>query len=324
MVDRSLRCASQARAGGYLPAGTAASASVFVLVETPLPWPADVGEHAWLQPLAPALAEHGARLQALVPDDRRVHDGAGERETDGRAVRVVVYRQAQLGEGAASRYVRSERVTGPDALVETVAALLDDPGAIEPDDGTVDVLVCTHGSRDVCCGSDGIGVYRDLAGKDLPGVRVWRTSHTGGHRFAPTAVTFPDGRAWASVDAGLLAGVVTRTVEATIAVRHDRGCAALPDPFTQAADGAVLGVEGWSWLDQPRTVETASSSNDGRRTLILSGHRNGTGAPEPVTYRAELAVRRVVPVPECGRPLGEARKTSTEVEVVALEQVVAP
>ena len=48
------------------------------------------------------------------------------------------------------------------------------------------LLVCTHGGRDRCCGSDGTRLFQALF--PPPGVRVWRTSHTAGHRFAPTAI----------------------------------------------------------------------------------------------------------------------------------------
>lgn len=240
-------------------------------------------------------------------------------------------------------YVRHERLVPADRLEAVVAELLEevagagDTGASP--DGVRDVLVCTHGSRDVCCGSDGVNLYRDLKALALPGVRVWRTSHTGGHRFAPTAVTFPDGRAWAWLDAELLAGIVTRTAAAGVAARHDRGSTALPDPFAQAADAAVLGVEGWAWLDHPRTAEVAAVDGDGHRVVTLTVQASAptasadtpptasTAGPKPaavpesppaVSYRAEVVVKRVVPVPDCGRPLDEARKSSPDVEVVAL------
>jgi hypothetical protein len=327
MADRSLRCSVQARSLGYRPAGTAASAAAFVLVEAPLPWPADVADHPQLAPLAPVLAAHGARLQGLVPGDPG-DSGAGR---DPEARRVVVYRQDQP-DGVVGPYVRRERVTDADHLVDTVAELLSAPLPdlhAGPDGDIRDVLVCTHGSRDVCCGSAGIGVFRDLGAARLPGVRVWRTSHTGGHRFAPTALTFPDGRAWAWVDAGLLAGIVTRSVPATEAARHDRGTAALPDPFTQAADAAVLAVEGWDWLSRPRVVEVTAADGD-HRTVTLStppaqpgplvppASPAPAGGPPPVGYQAEVAVKRVVPVPDCGRPLDQARKSHPEVDVVAL------
>jgi hypothetical protein len=322
MTDLSLRCAALARSEGYSAAGTAATAAAFVLVEVPLPWPHDVGDHPLLAPLKPVLKSHGGRLQALVPDGT----------TPDRSTRVVVYRRPSgpAGpDGPFDRFTRHERIVATERLVLEVGDLLDQaaasPAAAEPDPdgaglgaGLVDVLVCTHGKRDVCCGSTGTRAYSDLVAMGLPGVRLWRTSHTGGHRFAPTAMTFPDGRAWASVDAALLAGIVTRSVDATVAAPHDRGCAAFADAFAQAADGAVLAAEGWSWLDGPRRVEVAAvDGDDDRRQVTLTGVGPGDS---PLVYRAEVVVSRVVPVPDCGKPLDQARKSSREVEVVALER----
>ena len=64
-----------------------------------------------------------------------------------------------------------------------------DVGLHEVEAGARDILVCTHGARDACCGKFGYGFYvemRGLAAVRGDGVRVWRTSHLGGHRFAPT------------------------------------------------------------------------------------------------------------------------------------------
>lgn len=53
------------------------------------------------------------------------------------------------------------------------------------------VLVCTHGSRDRCCGVLGGLTY--AAFKKLKPNWVWQSSHLGGHRFAPTLLSFPSG-----------------------------------------------------------------------------------------------------------------------------------
>ena len=53
------------------------------------------------------------------------------------------------------------------------------------------VLICTHGRRDRCCAKFGIPVYEAL--KAELGDAVWQTTHLGGHRFAPTLLTLPDG-----------------------------------------------------------------------------------------------------------------------------------
>jgi hypothetical protein len=302
LLTASLRCSRVARANQYLPGGTAAAAAAFVMVETPLPWPHDVGSHPLLEPLAPVLKAHAARLQAIVPVDG----------SDADRTRIVVQRRPQ---GRFRTFERIERAVPTARLTEEVEALL--TAAVPADEApATDVLVCTHGSRDVCCGADGMRLYTELVRAGLPNVRVWRTSHTGGHRFAPTAVTFPDGRAWAWLDVELLRGITERSLSAAEAAVHDRGCVAFDDPFVQAADGAVLGAAGWSWLDRARSATVEGS--DGVRQVTLTGE-----APDgsTVSYRAEVAVSRVLPVPDCGRPLEEARKSSPELEIRGLLQL---
>lgn len=53
------------------------------------------------------------------------------------------------------------------------------------------MLVCTNGKRDVCCALHGVALLRALAAANVPG--LWETTHLGGHRFAPTLLTLPDG-----------------------------------------------------------------------------------------------------------------------------------
>ena len=300
LLTASLRCSRVARANHYLPGGTAGAAAAFVMVETPLPWPHDVGSHPLLEPLGPVLKAHRARLQAIVPVDGN----------DADRTRIVVHRRP---EGRFRTFARIERSVATARLAEEVEALLTAPADDTP---ATDVLVCTHGSRDVCCGADGMRLYTELVKAGLPDVRVWRTSHTGGHRFAPTAITFPDGRAWAWLDVELLRGITERSLSAAEASLHDRGCVAFDDPFVQAADGAVLGVAGWSWLDLARSATVEGS--DRVRHVTLTGEAIDGST---VRYRAEVAVSRVLPVPDCGHPLEEARKSSPELEIRGLERL---
>lgn len=57
------------------------------------------------------------------------------------------------------------------------------------------VLVCTHGRRDVCCAVKGRSLAAILAhaNKDVEIPLVWETSHTKGHRFAPSVLLMPWG-----------------------------------------------------------------------------------------------------------------------------------
>jgi hypothetical protein len=60
-------------------------------------------------------------------------------------------------------------------------------------------LVCTHGKRDACCARLGTALY--VAFRQIAGERVLKTSHLGGHRFAPVVHTFPRGLCFGRVEA---------------------------------------------------------------------------------------------------------------------------
>lgn len=68
-----------------------------------------------------------------------------------------------------------------------------DAFAVEPT-----LLVCTHGSRDACCGSLGPRLAAGLAREH----QVWEVSHLGGHRFAPTLWHLPSWRVYGRVQPG--------------------------------------------------------------------------------------------------------------------------
>lgn len=53
------------------------------------------------------------------------------------------------------------------------------------------ILVCTHGSRDRCCGVLGGATFAAL--HKLQPDWIWQVSHLGGHRFAPTLLSLPSG-----------------------------------------------------------------------------------------------------------------------------------
>ena len=267
-----LRCAAFAREERLDPVGTAGTYDGYLLVAHPLPWGKDIGDSEELAPLVTEAAANRWRLQGVVPDDS-VEPG-----------RVVRYRRpAGAFAGLVSDDVDSDRI----------------------------VLVCTHGRRDVCCGSLGCSLWDSVS--PLAGVRVWRTSHTGGHRFAPTAIVLPEATLWAYLEADLLRGIVERSIDVARALPHYRGCSALGPPEVQAADREALARHGWAWLDTPRRGEVVERHDDGNALVRLSG--GGT------TYEAEVEVRRMVPVPDCGKPIEEAKKAEPELRVRSFTEV---
>jgi hypothetical protein len=72
-------------------------------------------------------------------------------------------------------------------------------------------------------------------------VLVWRTSLTGGHRFAPTALLLAEGTLWADLDLDLLVGVSDRSLDVDEAARLYRGCAGLDCLEVQAVEREPCG-----------------------------------------------------------------------------------
>jgi hypothetical protein len=173
-----------------------------------------------------------------------------------------------------------------------------------------EILVCGHGKRDACCGRWGTLLHVELAARST-GTRVWRCSHTGGHRFAPTAITLPDGRAWAYVDADLLDGVVRRHGDLHALAAHDRGSSAL-DRWAQVVERAVFERLGWSWLDTSLTSCATEVAADGRSATVRLAW-DGGGAVGAVE------VTRTLPVLVCGEPPEQATKSSPELALRGLQ-----
>ncbi|HLN18496.1 MAG TPA: sucrase ferredoxin [Acidimicrobiales bacterium] len=303
----ALRCAAWAREQGLDPIGSAGTYTGYLLVEWPNPWPRDLAEVSELAALRGELEGTGLRLQGLLAD------------ATGPEARVALYRKPE-GPGFAG-FARAERfVTARDgaAVAEAAAALL----ALAPDEldppGTfpTELLVCTHGRRDRCCGSLGTTLALELLARPdlLPGsVRLWRTSHTGGHRFAPTAIVLPEGTVWGFLDALLLARVLGREGDVGDCLPHYRGCAGLTSAPVQALERAVLGEVGWGLLDWPRS----GTEEDGG--LVRLGAMRPDGGQ--VTFEGTVGVRRTVPVPDCGSPIEQAKKSEPEWEVSDLRRV---
>ena len=299
-----LRCSPWTQAQGVDPIGSAGRIDHLLLVEWPLPWPADVSQ---VPALAEADADPRAKVMMVVPR-------ADESEGDGLA-RVVHHRRV-----ATHRLLGVDHRTPLDEVPTLLARLLDAADADTSGwasavgEAPPEVLVCGHGRRDPCCGRFGTLLHVELAARQSD-VRVWRCSHTGGHRFAPTAITLPDGRAWAYADADLIERALTRTGDVATLAPHDRGGLAF-DPWTQVVDRALLVEHGWEWLDHQVTDVSTDRLPDGATAVRMTWHApDGTGG----TTHAEVEVSRILPVLVCGEPPGAASKTSPEYRLRRLE-----
>lgn len=157
--------------------GTAPRQTTWLVVECPKPWaskveqssgfPADIrDQHDWLK----SRASYGMFCRVPVGEPR-----------------VIVYRfeseralEASCPMSAAAEWMESA-LNGPPQGVPAEPCL----------------YVCTHGSRDSCCGRLGVPLLQAARAAGLRAVH--ECSHLGGHRFAPTVLLLPEWRLYGRV-----------------------------------------------------------------------------------------------------------------------------
>lgn len=299
--SNDLRCTVQATELGEGAAGTAGFARRVLLVELPLPWPKKIDQHELLA---------GVRLG----DDVSLLGLRATDEASSEHHRIIVWERTDPFRGferTETIVARAGLVGSINQLVETGPSSIDDP--IAPDADIEDLLVCTHGSRDRCCGQLGTIMHMELAARihelpsDGPAIRVWRTSHTGGHRFAPTGVHFPSGTTWASLTADLAMAILEEAVATHRLEPHFRGNLGIAGRPAQIAEGRAFLDRGWPFLEQERVVDVDDVGDDS----VLATVRSATGV-----HRVRLEPRPPLPVPVCGEPIEASKKATPQFVVV--------
>lgn len=303
--DPRPRCSSVSRDLHVDPIGTAGHYETFVLVEQPLPWPGHVED-------LPLLAEVSFRVGSVFPESRTrvqavVGDGGDRAERS-----VVVYRRRPGPFSSFSRLEGRARAEDVPELVGDLSDAFRRGLATEDEGGLVDLLICTHGARDRCCGSLGMGLWNATKDDD-PGVRRWRTSHTGGHRFAPTALILPHGQYWAYLDERSLLSILGRSCHPAELAWQYRGSAACRSGAEQVAEREAFVRNGWEWLGWRRSTEDLGGGRVHIRFESPSGR--------PGTYEVDTEVARSVPVPRCGQPAETWEEEATELRVTGFRQV---
>lgn len=224
--------------------GTAAVARFFVALEQPGPWGRQAATESHLDPSLGAELDRrcsalGGRFSLVRrPSAHADHSGphrvllahGGARPSDAWLLIAELVRVEDLLSLDWVALARGHRDLTLGSVQGSSAA------AAQPA-----LLVCTNGRRDVCCAVRG----RPLAGAAaaLAPERVWEVSHTGGHRFAPTAVLLPWGQTYARMgldcaERVLSASLTGHTPRELLGPIHDRGRSALSAP-AQAAEAFV-------------------------------------------------------------------------------------
>lgn len=317
-ADEAVRCADHTRRLSIDPGGTAIRADRVVLIDTPLPWPKPVFAHRLLSEIDPILkaAVVPTRTLATVPLDDVETGSDPSIQPLTTVVTLDRLDDGQMFERRFEPATPAQLVAIATAAASDDIAVLDDLAVAAGRSSEPMVLICTQGSHDVCCGSEGARLAAEVESARPSGrpVRVRRVSHTGGHRFAPTAMTLPDGRMWADLDADLVERIVARTgpVDDEL-ISRCRGWWGADTGPAQMAERAVFAHHGWDLENTERSVDQGGLVDGAFEMLVTVGGGQ--------RFSVEVGVARNVPSIACREPGGLPAKPSVEYQIKRLEPV---
>ena len=256
------------------------------------------------------------RAQGLVP--------SGARVTAAAACVCVAFEQpappADSAEpGWRSPFRRREWLVDADRVLDLCRALLAADPVVDRSNSTTGRSTSTRWSWTCWCAptepatravaAPGPPMHQELAGRlettaGSSGVRLSRCSHTGGHRFAPTALTLPDGYALGPPDrrahrttgqARGDAGRLRPALSGIVAVRRRARPRPRTAPRWWSSDG--------TGSDATRRAVVVAHERDTRATTVrIDGRLGGIGssAADRVAIEVRVEIERFVPQPTCG------------------------
>ncbi len=290
-----MRCSPWTQATDPDPCGTAGDYDTILAIEVPGPWPPDVGEISQLwRGFDPSI-----RALAVLPViDADAHQ------------RVTAWRRLPGGTFVGTDYVIAPSASFTKEIL-AIAAGKPTSSSVVSTPAPSEILVCGHGQRDRCCGNFGVRLEAQLAAR-LEGVRVRRCSHLGGHRFSPTAITFPDGRWWAYLDSIIVDRILADDVDARLLASHYRGLGGLRAE-AQMVERQLFAQHGAAWKDVAiSTVTTTVDPADGD-AILVSLHWQGSS--EVGETSARVSAGQPAPQVKCGSVGPIITKVATELRI---------
>ncbi len=229
--------------------GTADTAPIYVFIECPPPWTMEI----WHSPaLSDEFKRNYLQLTAAIQENKlEVRFGFMYGNCPSNTTKLLIFRKPP---GLALGYQKQEfNLPNLEASLPIVKTNLLEQLDINPAvDDAKDILICTHGSYDKCCARYGNIFYRQaletIEKLSLTQVRIWQCTHFGGHRFAPTAIAFPEGRFYGRLTPESLTAILTRQGDIHQLDSVYRGWSLLPHP-AQIVERELLHRLGWDWFN---------------------------------------------------------------------------
>ncbi|MBK1989648.1 sucrase ferredoxin [Sphaerospermopsis aphanizomenoides BCCUSP55] len=278
-------CSDYSRQIGEDIIGSATNYQTYVLVECPQPWMSEAFQSKWVADNLRLLVEEVQRSKLPIRFLLIANDESHKVE---QTTLLIYQKQAGLSHGYYKQEFKLpniEQVAGvvrkwlsggsPDYQIETSI--------------TRDILVCTHGSHDQCCARYGNPFYfyakNTISDLQLNHVRIWKSSHFGGHRFAPTAIDLPEARYYGVLDQDSFKSILTRTGDIQFLNKVYRGWGLLPSAL-QILEREIIFRQGWDWFNYKVAGKILEQSLDNNTMLAELTFEQPSGSL--YTYQAKL------------------------------------
>ena len=279
-------CAEASRQAEEDIIGSGTPYATYVLVECPTPWVFEALD-------SPAVSQN---LRALIQELRQAKVSirflliAPQQRKTTPQTKLLIYQQER--QTFVSGYTRSEwDVEGIEQVADIVKGYLtgERTGEVNYASHIQDILICTHGMHDQCCAKYGLPFFRQaiatVSTLNLDRIRVWKTSHFGGHRFAPTAIALPDGRYYGVLNEASFRAILTRTGDIQTLRPVYRGWGILPTTL-QVLERELMLRYGWDWFNYKitHTILKQSENRDWIHVELAFEQPDGN----VYTYQAKL------------------------------------
>ncbi|MHC5725061.1 MAG: sucrase ferredoxin [Nostoc sp.] len=278
-------CSDYSRQAGEDVIGSATNYQTYILVECPLPWTSEAFSSKWVPENLRILVQEVKRAKLpiiflLIANDlsHKVNQTT-----------LLIY---QKKEGLSNGFYKQEFKLGN---IEQVAAVVQKclsriSANFEVETSTTrDILVCTHGSHDKCCARYGAPFYFNVTATTadlcLDNVRIWKSSHFGGHRFAPTVIDLPEGRYYGVLDQDSFKSILNRTGDIQCLNKVYRGWGILPAAL-QILERELILQNGWDWFNYKVAGKILEQSLDNNTILAELSFEQPSGSL--YTYQAKL------------------------------------
>ena len=284
-MSESKFCSLLTRQSGEPLAGTAPFAKHFVFIT----WPKKYWQYE-------ALDSKGG-----FPEGLKEWMKAQSEITGKVSIRLVSHKE--LSNESVDIYIYPEKIHYSNILPEEISGVLmshflnecnseNTAKNIEKDH----ILVCTHGRHDKCCAKFGQELADNLRNhlKDRQdNIEVFDSSHLGGHRFAPTMIDFPSGRAYGQLTTEEIPDYFESRKQGMVYAQAYRGSVFLPE-LVQVAEAYVQRFRSSKQWNCQVKISNLEKLNDENFRCVASfnspenGFASQTEIPDEVAFTFKL------------------------------------